>query len=158
MVVTALGITWIIDGLEVTLVDIDLGGESGLDVARRLSAVPSPPPIILISTHDEQDFAGLIAASPAIGFLSKMDLSAVAIRSLLGGVAGQRDQLRTHLRIEVGRGDVLRDLRRPVRVLLGPGLVPVAATVAVVAPPATRMLSSSRRMSSDRFGRSVSAS
>jgi CheY-like chemotaxis protein len=74
---------------DVTLVDIDLGGESGLDVARRLSAIPSPPPIILISTHDEQDFAGLIAASPAIGFLSKMDLSAVAIRSLLGGVAGQ---------------------------------------------------------------------
>jgi DNA-binding NarL/FixJ family response regulator len=74
---------------DVTLVDIDLGGESGLDVARRLSAVPAPPPIILISTHDEQDFAGLIAASPAIGFVSKMDLSAVAIRSLLGDVAGQ---------------------------------------------------------------------
>lgn len=74
---------------DVTLVDIDLGGESGLDVARRLSALASPPPIILISTHDEQDFAGLIAASPAIGFLSKMDLSAEAIRSLLDGVADQ---------------------------------------------------------------------
>jgi DNA-binding NarL/FixJ family response regulator len=72
---------------DVTLLDIDLGGESGLELARRLhgQANPAAAPVILISTHAEQDYAELIAASPAIGFLSKTALSADAIRSLLAG-------------------------------------------------------------------------
>jgi DNA-binding NarL/FixJ family response regulator len=72
---------------DVTLVDIDLGGESGLELARRLhgQAGPAPAPVILISTHAEQDYAELIAASPAIGFLPKTALSAAAIRDLLAG-------------------------------------------------------------------------
>jgi hypothetical protein len=39
--------------------------------------------VILISTHAEEDFADLIAASPAIAFLPKWKLSARAIESLL---------------------------------------------------------------------------
>jgi DNA-binding NarL/FixJ family response regulator len=72
---------------DVTLLDIDLGGESGLELARRLhgQASPAPAPVILISTHAEQDYAELIAASPAIGFLPKTALSAAAIRDLLAG-------------------------------------------------------------------------
>ena len=70
---------------DVTLLDIDLGTESGFEVARRLhrEAGPGPSPVILISTHDEQDFADLIAASPVLGFLSKAALSASAVRDLL---------------------------------------------------------------------------
>jgi len=70
---------------DVTLVDIDLGGESGLELARRLRDQDGPVPVILISTHAEQDYAELIAASPAIGFLPKTALSADAIRDLLAG-------------------------------------------------------------------------
>jgi DNA-binding NarL/FixJ family response regulator len=72
---------------DVTLLDIDLGGESGLELARRLQdqAGPAAAPVILISTHAEQDYAELIAASPAIGFLPKTALSAAAIRDLLAG-------------------------------------------------------------------------
>jgi DNA-binding NarL/FixJ family response regulator len=70
---------------DVTLVDIDLAGESGLELARRLQqeAGPAASKVILVSTHAEDDFADLIAASPAVGFLSKADLSAGAIRDLL---------------------------------------------------------------------------
>jgi DNA-binding NarL/FixJ family response regulator len=70
---------------DVTLVDIDLAGESGLELARRLQqeAGPAVSKVILVSTHAEDDFADLIAASPAVGFLSKADLSAGAIRDLL---------------------------------------------------------------------------
>jgi CheY-like chemotaxis protein len=70
---------------DVTLVDIDLAGESGLELARRLQqeAGSAAPKVILVSTHAEDDFADLIAASPAVGFLSKADLSAGAIRALL---------------------------------------------------------------------------
>src|SRR2546423_694525 len=71
---------------DVTLVDIDLGGESGFEVARRLQrdANGARRPMILISTHSEQDYADLIAASPAVGFLAKSALSGDAIRNVLG--------------------------------------------------------------------------
>jgi hypothetical protein len=39
--------------------------------------------MILISTHDEREYADLIAASPAAGFLAKTDLSATSIRQVL---------------------------------------------------------------------------
>jgi hypothetical protein len=39
--------------------------------------------VILISTHAEDDFGGLIAPSPAIGFLPKAALSASAIRDMI---------------------------------------------------------------------------
>jgi CheY-like chemotaxis protein len=70
---------------DVTLVDIQLGEESGFDVARLLRQASGPVPshVILISTHAEQDFADLIAASPALGFLPKPTLSARSIRELL---------------------------------------------------------------------------
>jgi DNA-binding NarL/FixJ family response regulator len=70
---------------DVTLLDIDLGTESGFEVATRLNRDTALPPcrLILISTHAEQDYAELIAASPVVGFLSKSALSADAIRDLL---------------------------------------------------------------------------
>ena len=75
---------------DVMLVDIDLGGESGLELARRLQdqAGPVPARVILVSTHAEQDYAELIDASPAIGFLPKTAVSGGAIRDLLAGVSG----------------------------------------------------------------------
>jgi DNA-binding NarL/FixJ family response regulator len=74
---------------DVILVDIDLGRESGLDLARRMDALPGTGPrSILISTHDEADFGSLIDASPAVGFLPKSDLSARAIHRLLAAAHG----------------------------------------------------------------------
>ena len=70
---------------DVALVDIDLGQENGFDIARRLAGSDGPElsPVVLISAYPEMDFAELIAASPAIGFLSKTRLSGSAIRTLL---------------------------------------------------------------------------
>ena len=70
---------------DVTLLDIDLGAESGFDVARRLAddREPGPGRLILISTHSEEDLVDLIKESPAIGFLGKPSLSAATIKGLL---------------------------------------------------------------------------
>jgi two-component system, NarL family, nitrate/nitrite response regulator NarL len=65
---------------DVTLVDIDLGDEDGLELARELSDISR---VILVSTHSQEDFAELIAASPALGFVPKTRLSAQTIRDLL---------------------------------------------------------------------------
>jgi two-component system, NarL family, nitrate/nitrite response regulator NarL len=67
---------------EVVLVDIALGGESGFELVRAL-AREGGPKLILISTLPEVDFVDLIAASPALGFISKSELSARAIRDLV---------------------------------------------------------------------------
>ena len=67
---------------DVTLVDIGLGSEDGFEVARQLAERDAAGKVILISTHSREEFAELIEASPAIGFISKSALSAEAIRRL----------------------------------------------------------------------------
>lgn len=69
---------------DVVLIDIRLGQESGFDVARQLAANGQAAALIMISTHAREDFAVLIAESPVIGFLPKAELSASAIRRILG--------------------------------------------------------------------------
>jgi DNA-binding NarL/FixJ family response regulator len=69
---------------DVALVDIDLGAESGSDVARRLAGLPGGgPPVVLISAESGSELAELVNASGARGFVSKTDLSGDAIRELL---------------------------------------------------------------------------
>jgi DNA-binding NarL/FixJ family response regulator len=70
---------------DVVLIDIDLRGESGFEVARRLrdGLSGTGPHVILISTHDEREYADLIEASPAVGFIAKTALSAGTIRRIL---------------------------------------------------------------------------
>jgi DNA-binding NarL/FixJ family response regulator len=69
---------------EVILVDITLGAESGLDLARRLAGHGSGATVILISTHADTDFADLIAETRAAGFVPKAELSAAAVERLAG--------------------------------------------------------------------------
>jgi DNA-binding NarL/FixJ family response regulator len=69
---------------DVALVDIDLGNESGFDVAQRLAGLPEGgPPVVLISAESGSELAELVDASGALGFVSKTDLSGDAIRTLL---------------------------------------------------------------------------
>jgi DNA-binding NarL/FixJ family response regulator len=68
---------------QVVLLDIDLGGDSGFTVARQIEEVAATT-VILISTHDADDFAEFIAESPAAGFIPKSELSAHAIYDVLG--------------------------------------------------------------------------
>ena len=70
---------------DVVLVDINLGQESGFELARMLvERFPHlASGVVLISTRAEQDFGGLINASPAVGFVPKTQLSARAVRELV---------------------------------------------------------------------------
>jgi DNA-binding NarL/FixJ family response regulator len=69
----------------VVLLDLMLGEECGLNVARLLARHGSDdaPAIILISACAQLDVAELVAMSPAAGFLSKSDLSADAVRQIV---------------------------------------------------------------------------
>jgi two-component system nitrate/nitrite response regulator NarL len=71
-------------GANVVLVDVELDGESGFDVARQLAGAEPPVKVLLISMYRDDELADLIADSPAVGFLPKSRLSAVRILELLG--------------------------------------------------------------------------
>jgi CheY-like chemotaxis protein len=69
---------------DVTLVDIELGVECGLDLTRSLANAESADPhVILMSAHSARDSGDMISACPALGFLPKTDLSGSAVRGLL---------------------------------------------------------------------------
>ena len=68
---------------DVALVDVQLGDEDGLDLARRLQERAPATSIILISTRSRDELIELIAETPAIGFLTKTSLSATAIAELV---------------------------------------------------------------------------
>ena len=71
---------------DVVLVDIGLGDESGFDLARLLAVDDQAggAEVIMVSARTEMDYAELIAASSAAGFLAKSDLSAREIERILG--------------------------------------------------------------------------
>jgi DNA-binding NarL/FixJ family response regulator len=69
---------------DVVLIDIRLGQESGFDTARQLAGNGHSAALVMISTHAAADYADLIAESPAAGFVPKAELSAAAIRRVLG--------------------------------------------------------------------------
>jgi hypothetical protein len=72
----------------VTLVDVHLGSENASTSPSCFTdPAVAPSPVILISTHAEQDFVDMIEASPVIGFLAKIVLTPNAIRDLVDGAA-----------------------------------------------------------------------
>src|SRR5262245_23543089 len=69
---------------DVVLLDLNFGSISGLDVAAALTADESgSPAVILVSTESYDDVRDLIVDAPVRGFVTKVELSASAIESLL---------------------------------------------------------------------------
>lgn len=72
-------------GPDLVLLDVVLPDLSGFEVAEKLSAGPAK--IILVSSRGRADFGPRLQRSPAVGFVSKDQLSGERIRALLGQVA-----------------------------------------------------------------------
>jgi CheY-like chemotaxis protein len=72
---------------DVVLVDVSLGEESGVKLARRLveDHLCGQAAVVLISTRTRDEIEDLCAGSPAHAFLSKDELSASAIRRIADG-------------------------------------------------------------------------
>jgi len=76
---------------DVALVDVELGDEDGIDLARRLTSAGSSATVILISVRDRNELTELMAGSGAVGFLRKDALDAQAVADLI--VAGTQADL-----------------------------------------------------------------
>jgi CheY-like chemotaxis protein len=72
---------------DVVLIDVQLGQDSGVEVARRLRSDTSyagqRPILILISSRDAEDLEALAQSTDADGFIQKSDLSYLAIAALV---------------------------------------------------------------------------
>jgi ActR/RegA family two-component response regulator len=69
--------------IDVALVDMELGDESGLAVLQELARATPAVKVVLISAWEQSELADLIADSEAVGFITKRALGADAIERLL---------------------------------------------------------------------------
>ena len=65
------------------LLDVQLPDMSGFEVARRIREQPDRPVVVLISSREASDYGAGVKRSGALGFISKAELSAGALRSIL---------------------------------------------------------------------------
>ncbi len=70
---------------DAVLLDVQLPGIDGFEVARRLASGPHPPLVVLTSSREASEFGTRLAGAPTCGFIPKKDLSGSALAALLAG-------------------------------------------------------------------------
>ena len=72
---------------DVVLLDVQLPDLDGFGVAAALADRDPAPAVVLISSRAATDYGARIAASTALGFIAKGDLSPEALAAILRGTA-----------------------------------------------------------------------
>jgi DNA-binding NarL/FixJ family response regulator len=67
---------------DIVLLDVQLPGLDGFEVAERLAELVDPPIVVLISSRDAGTYRGRLADSPARAFIAKRDLTGDRLASL----------------------------------------------------------------------------
>jgi DNA-binding NarL/FixJ family response regulator len=69
---------------EVVLLDVQLPGISGFEVAEELALRHEPPTVVLISSRNGSSYRKRLATTPVRGFISKGDLTSARLAALVG--------------------------------------------------------------------------
>jgi len=68
---------------DIVLLDIQLPGLDGFDVAERLAGAADAPAVVLISSRDSAAYGSRVEEAPVRGFLAKRSLSGPALAGLV---------------------------------------------------------------------------
>jgi DNA-binding NarL/FixJ family response regulator len=68
---------------DVVLLDVQLPGRDGFAVADEVTAAPSPPAVVLVSSRGRDAYGAKLAATRARGFLTKEEFSGECLTALL---------------------------------------------------------------------------
>jgi FixJ family two-component response regulator len=71
------------------LLDVTLGGMSGLELGRRLAAVGSTTPVIYITAHDDPATRTAAEAAGCFAFVSKVETGGELLKAIVSAVRSQ---------------------------------------------------------------------
>lgn len=75
---------------DVLLLDIELPGLKGLEVARELQAIDSPVKILVLSTYDDKQFIFSLLGNGASGYLTKEEVPETIVEAVRGVARGEK--------------------------------------------------------------------
>jgi DNA-binding NarL/FixJ family response regulator len=75
---------------DVLLLDIELPGLKGVEVARELQAMGSPTKILVLSTYDDKQFIFGLLGNGAAGYLTKEEVPETIVEAVRGVARGEK--------------------------------------------------------------------
>lgn len=104
-------------GTELAIIDISLGGMSGIELIKHIRALYPQVLILVVSMHDETLYAERALAAGARGYLMKSEVDKTvieAIRRILAGSYYLSDEMSTRFFAQLGGGRRASDATSPV--------------------------------------------
>ena len=75
---------------DVLLLDIELPGLKGLEIAKELQAIDSPVKILVLSTYDDKQFIFGLLGNGAAGYLTKEEVPETIVEAVRGVARGEK--------------------------------------------------------------------